>query len=964
MSLPTVAAYNVRSFFPKVGNFKIDMIERGVSVALVSEIWEKSENKEHIKQIETMLEIDGLKYLSTSRPSTMKGGGAAIIVNVEKFSVEKIEISIPNKLEVVWGLLKPKVGTCKLKNIIVCSFYSPPKSRKNTKLADHLISTLHMLSTKYPESGIILGGDKNSMDISPLLNCGLRLKQVVDKSTINGKILDVLIMNLSKYYNSPIIAPPICPDNPDYGKPSDHSVPICSPHTNPHTQPLRTWKYHTYRPLPDSSVRRLGQWITAETWGELSQCQSATELASKFEQILKINLDKYCPLKKIKVSSQDKPYFNSELKKLHRLKSREYIKKGKTDKYKALKHEFDKKLKIAAQKYLDKNVEELKDIHPGRAYKTLKRMGAQPGDCTDSGSFHLPSHAGYSALESAERIADHFANISGTFPPLSVDQLPSRVQTKLGADTRAPPVISVEETWRKIEKAKKPNSGVPSDLPRAINKEFSVELAQPLTKIINEIVRSAHWPAHWKQEYVTPIGKISKPETEDDLRPISLTPFFSKVTEHFVVGWLLEHIKSHIDFRQYGGMKGNSITHYLIEFINFILFNQENSAPTAILACLVDFSQAFNRQNHNILITKLSDMGVPAWLLKIVMSFLEGRSMVVRHQGATSSPRALPGGGPQGTLLGLLLFIVLINEVGYNDQLNNTGEMITCRKNLKEANRIHLKFVDDLTIAESIPLKESLKPNLNRALPDNYHCRTGHTLIPEKSSVYNELEKIQEYAKSNDMKINLHKTKFMLFNQCKSFDFMPSLELEGCQIDLVEDMKILGVMISSDMKFSKNTQYIIKKAYRRIWMLKRLKNLGATTSQMLDVYTKQVRSVLELAVPAWQPSLTISDKNNLERVQKCALKIIYGHEYQSYTSSCESANLLSLEDRRVKMCKAFALKALKSDKFSKWFNLNRKKNYTRHRAPVFQPVVSRTTRFEKSPIHYLTRLLNQEFQPS
>ena len=287
--------------------------------------------------------------------------------------------------------------------------------------------------------------------------------------------------------------------------------------------------------------------------------------------------------------------------------------------------------------------------------------------------------------------------------------------------------------------------------------------------------------------------------------------------------------------------------------------------------------------------------------------------------------------------------------------------MISSRKNLKEANRIHLKFVDDLTIAESIPLKESLKPNLNRTLSDNYHCRTGHTLIPEKSSVFNEVEKIQEYAKSNDMKINLKKTKFMLFNQCKSFDFMPSLELEGCQIDLVEDMKILGVMISSDMKFSKNTQYIIKKAFRRIWMLKRLKNLGATTSQMLDVYIKQVRSVLELAVPAWQPSLTISDKNSLERVQKCALKIIYGHEYQSYNSACKLSNLLSLEDRRIKMCKAFALKAVKSDKYSKWFNLNRRKTNTRHRAPVFQPVVSRTTRFEKSPIHYLTILLNQDF---
>ena len=186
----------------------------------------------------------------------------------------------------------------------------------------------------------------------------------------------------------------------------------------------------------------------------------------------------------------------------------------------------------------------------------------------------------------------------------------------------------MEETWRKIEKAKKPQSGVPSDLPRAITKEFSVELAPPLAKIITNIVRSAHWPVHWKKEYVTPIGKVSNPETEDDLRPISLTPFFSKVTEHFVVAWLLEHIESHIDFRQYGGMKGNSISHYLIELINFILFNQENTAPTAILACLVDFSQAFNRQNHDIHITKLSDMGVPAWLLKIVMSFLEDRSMV------------------------------------------------------------------------------------------------------------------------------------------------------------------------------------------------------------------------------------------------------------------------------------------------------------------------------------------------
>ena len=92
-----------------------------------------------------------------------------------------------------------------------------------------------------------------------------------------------------------------------------------------------------------------------------------------------------------------------------------------------------------------------------------------------------------------------------------------------------------------------------------------------------------------------------------------------------MVMWLLEYIKDKIDFRQYGGSKGNSITHYLIEFINFILSKQDGTEQVAILACLVDFSKAFNRQNHNILITKLCDMGVPGWLLKIVMAFLTNR---------------------------------------------------------------------------------------------------------------------------------------------------------------------------------------------------------------------------------------------------------------------------------------------------------------------------------------------------
>ena len=88
-----------------------------------------------------------------------------------------------------------------------------------------------------------------------------------------------------------------------------------------------------------------------------------------------------------------------------------------------------------------------------------------------------------------------------------------------------------------------------------------------------------------------------------------------------MVNWLLDIIDPKIDFRQYGGLKGNSINHYIIEFINFVLSSQDSNDPTAVLACFIDFQKAFMRQNHNILVTKLSDLGVPGWLLKIIISF-------------------------------------------------------------------------------------------------------------------------------------------------------------------------------------------------------------------------------------------------------------------------------------------------------------------------------------------------------
>ena len=94
-------------------------------------------------------------------------------------------------------------------------------------------------------------------------------------------------------------------------------------------------------------------------------------------------------------------------------------------------------------------------------------------------------------------------------------------------------------------------------------------------------------------------------------------------------------------------------------------------------------------------------------------------------------------------------------------------------------------------------------------------------------------------------------------------------------------------------------------------MLRRLKNLGAKEEELLDVYTKQIRSVLEMAVPVWEPGLTKKEKKQLERVQKSAFSIILAPNYESYDIALNTLNMDTLSSRREVIFLNFAKKALR-----------------------------------------------------
>ena len=176
----------------------------------------------------------------------------------------------------------------------------------------------------------------------------------------------------------------------------------------------------------------------------------------------------------------------------------------------------------------------------------------------------------------------------------------------------------------------------------------------------------------------------------------------------------------------------------------------------------------------------------------------------------------------------------------------------------------------------------------------------------------------------------------------------------------MEEIEILRVTIRSDLKWCSNTQDIVKRASNKLWIIRRLKNLGANQGELVDMYTKQCRSILEYGVPVWHGAITKNERLEIERVQKGALHLILGEKYENYDNALKLTKLETLEDRRNKLCLKFAKKAEKDIKHSKWFKL-RPKTLTRVENPKYWNAMARTDRLKTSPIPYFTDLLNKHY---
>ena len=262
--------------------------------------------------------------------------------------------------------------------------------------------------------------------------------------------------------------------------------------------------------------------------------------------------------------------------------------------------------------------------------------------------------------------------------------------------------------------------------------------------------------------------------------------------------------------------------------------------------------------------------------------------------------------------------------------------------------------------AEAINLKKQLiKDSSQRPYPLNYHERTEQVL--PVSTLQEQLLNIERFTIVNKMKINTSKSNIMIFNRAKNHDFQPEYAFsDGETLNVLEETRLLGIQLSTDLKWNSNTKSVCKKAMSKMWLLRRMKMINLEPQIILEYYLKEIRVLAEQGVPIWNSGLTVQQLRDLERIQKVALKIILAENYGTYENACKIFDSEKMSDRRLAISTNYAVKLFKSDRSSQFFTHAYQKTNQRHgndnRLVVEQ--MSRTKRCYNAPHKYLSRLVN------
>ena len=321
---------------------------------------------------------------------------------------------------------------------------------------------------------------------------------------------------------------------------------------------------------------------------------------------------------------------------------------------------------------------------------------------------------------------------------------------------------------------------------------------------------------------------------------------------------------------------------------------------------MIDFSKAFDLINHNILLEKFQAFGISAPILRWMAAFVLDRTQRVKI-GKNYSHTGHPNGGvPQGTICGPKCFMMYINDLSTPVPL--------------------YKYVDDSTLFEICEMNSI-------------------SLMQESVNI------AAEWTKNNDMKINSEKSKEMIISYTHGNlgNEVPNILIEGKVVERVDHVKLLGITLSNDLTWKRHVDNIVKKAGKRIYMLYQLKRAGVNQADLVTIYISVLRPVVEYACPVWHTNLPIYLSDNIEMIQKRAVRAIFPG--MSYVDILNHINLSTLKERRDYLCKKYFINMqARSHKVNCLLPKKRLVDYNLRHGNMYPLTVTRTNRFKNSLI--------------
>lgn len=420
----------------------------------------------------------------------------------------------------------------------------------------------------------------------------------------------------------------------------------------------------------------------------------------------------------------------------------------------------------------------------------------------------------------------------------------------------------------------------PDRIPAYFIKKVATSITDPLLDIFNSSLSCGIFPSMWKSSYICPIFKSGDKCLINNYRGIAILSLIPKLFEKIVTKKIVSFSSNLISDYQHGFISGRSTTTNLTGYTQFILkaMNDGNQVDSIY----TDFSKAFDKVDHKLLLFKLHKYGFDGSILQWIESYLSGRSQMIKLNNNMSRPLMVTSGVPQGSHLGPVLFILFINDL---------VSLLT--------DVLILLYADDLKLFLSIKKPEDVEI-LQRCI-----------------------DKLNNWCISNGMLLNIDKCYVISFSRKKS-KLLYDYSIASHKLGRETTVKDLGVLLDDRLDFKSHIDKVCTQSKRMLGFVKRRAMEFRDPYVTKSIYCSLVRSTLEYCHVVWSP-LYKSDIDRIESVQKQFLIFALRHTFNnnnnntnpfvlpSYDSRLKLLSIDTLKNRREVSDAMFAFDLLKGN---------------------------------------------------